>query len=195
MFCVFFFAQGIHCALGLILGAGVNPRPTLYAWRLDSGASNHLAGANNWLTNRRNVPGPVPEFQNAGNKSINIDAMGDILGPRLHLYNVYPTRDLEANEVYISLGQLTKEGYAVLINREGQFTIHLAEDFNHMVGHGALNHESMAYLLEFFNGSILERGSVAEEIGEEYHKAEVSFCIMSLDYHITSFVCLFVYYD
>lgn len=88
-----------------------NPTARKY-WNIDSGASHHIGGKN---------------------KSVQIYGIGDIVGEHIRLYNVYLSNDLEEDELYISIGQLTGEGYTVLIDK-GEVTIRLARNFNHIVG-------------------------------------------------------------
>lgn len=148
-------------AVGCILCT--NPTAKNY-WRLDSGASNHICGKNKWFTNSRPIPKDKDAFfLNAAKKKIVLSEMGDIMGQKIRLYNVYLSKDLEDNELYVSIGQLTGEGYVVMINK-GEVTIRLARNFNHIVGNGALDRDIMAYILKFFNGSVLER---AQDHSEE----------------------------
>lgn len=105
---------------------------------------------------------------------------------------MYVSKDLEELELYISIGQLTSNGYSVLISDEGNFTIHMAENFNHIVGRGLLDRRRMAYMVTFFNDSVLECEST--EISEDLmdkdkidDEIEVSFCNFLLLFQVYNF--------
>uniref|UniRef100_A0A0D9ZX04 HORMA domain-containing protein n=1 Tax=Oryza glumipatula TaxID=40148 RepID=A0A0D9ZX04_9ORYZ len=157
-------------------------------WNIDSGASNHVGGNSKWFTNLRPMPKDKDSyFLNAAKKRVRLSGMGDIMNEYIRLYNVYLSSDLEDNELYVSIGQLTVEGYIVLIGN-GEVTIRLATNVNHIVGTGSLDRDKMAYVLTFFNGSVLERtgDQLEENEGDTYDTALGEWILDSGCYnHIT----------
>ncbi|CAL5073327.1 unnamed protein product [Urochloa decumbens] len=179
-------SKDMQGAVGCILCT--NPTAKNY-WSLDSGASNHICGKNKWFTNSRPIPQDKEDyFLNAAKKKLQLSEMGDIMSQKVRLYNVFLSDDLEANELYVSIGQLIGEGYVVMIDK-GEVTIRMARNFNHIVGKGSLDRDTMAYILEFFNGSVLERdeGHSEGSQGEEYEMAEGQWVLDSgCHHHITT---------
>lgn len=155
----------------------INPKPSANYWNLDSGATNHICGSRSWVKEKRKIAAEDhKEFFNAANKRVKFNEIGNILSQRLRLYNVYISEDIEELELYISIGQMTKEGYSICIGDRGEFSIHLAQNFNHIVGRGSLDKNRQAYLVKFFNDSVLDRGTPLELLEREVGKeAEVSF--------------------
>jgi len=106
---------------------------------------------------------------------------------------VYLSKDLEELELYISIGQLTSNGYSVLISDEGNFTIHMAQNFNHIVGRGVLDRSRMAYMVTFLNDSVLECESTEiskEDLMDEDKiddEIKVSFCNFLLLFQVYNF--------
>src|SRR5438105_1610050 len=92
----------------------INPASENYP-NLDSGATNHISGKSKWLQNLRSAKHIGP-LRNAANKIVEVSPIGDMMSEHIKLYRVYLSNDLEDDELYVSIGQLTEEGYEICIN-------------------------------------------------------------------------------
>ncbi|KAK3132938.1 hypothetical protein QOZ80_6AG0529820 [Eleusine coracana subsp. coracana] len=114
-------------------------------------------------------------------KKVNISGFDDILSPHIRLYNVYLSKYLRENELYVSIGQLTGDGYDIKVGSNGEVTIHLSENFNHIVGRGSLDKGRRAYELRFFNGSVSQGADDQSREEQEQHEYDAVEGLWVLD--------------